>query len=678
MFTDEQLDNIAADRPINLFLAETSELVSLFEDSYCPTKSRCRVLAELVARWCLSDDQEIDKKIREVWNEWNSNFKPWYLTSLFCCDRCQLPKKLWKAPDGLPEFVGCLRERLVNLFMIDGFIPVYDKKKDITRFIPFMLDEKLSSSDIVYYDGQSVKEWQNEVRDSLGKDVSIGCRLLMLEEKDFSFCGSSLMLPIRMAYWRRTKGDSFPRYNVLRVLATGAFDKQERLVAVGISQKLEGLKEQFKDAILFGPDENCDISNDERQFKRLDCGIGQDELYRKIITELENTDCVAVSYRYILRRLPEIFAEVDRDNHNHWSDLADRLSKMKSAITRGRDVELTLQLMMMYITALCHAGKTEETQRAIDEAYSLATENNKLGEMLRLQIDAMVVAQDSGDVNTFKLIESGLKENLKTYSGSNRSDLLMRFYGTCGQMYAFCALFNIDGFTKEESLTHINKALSIACDIAKTQLDMNKAETEANIAQDLNYKHLWYALFSSGTEEEKDAYKDAFCHSINNLSEQASRTNLYYLKRQKSLALLNSWHKTGLIASQDERIQVLLPMDDADNWLVSANRRHLGALAAADGCIDEAVNYFNEGDVKLPFEMCFSPILATIRLTLLLQAASSLRLSSPQLFDSYISKAKEVMDRFGATPIFDLMRLKELFSRVQMGMDANEMPQFYY
>ena len=94
MFTDSQLDDIVENRHINLFLAETSELVSLFEDSFYRTKSRCRALAELVARWCLSDDQEIDKKIREGWNEWNSNFKPWYLTSLFCCDRCQLPKKM--------------------------------------------------------------------------------------------------------------------------------------------------------------------------------------------------------------------------------------------------------------------------------------------------------------------------------------------------------------------------------------------------------------------------------------------------------------------------------------------------------------------------------------------------------------------------------------------------------
>lgn len=673
MFSYLQLLHVARDRPVNLFLADTRELVSLVEDNISPLFYRNRALAELVARWCLSGNSKIDGMLAAIWEEWDSDFKPWYCSDLLWLQNRRLPDAQWNDPEGFRGFVSCLRTRLLNLFRIDGFIPTYDK--GVVRFIPFELDGSLRSGGIVYYNGEPVVEWQGECRDSIGKYESVGCRLQMCPEEKVSLRGASLMLPLRMACWR-THDPLFPRYDVLRVVATGAFDNQNRLVEVGVLPKLNGMKEQFKDAVLLGPDGQGNIPEHERRFKRLDCGITEDELRKAIIAELESTDCVSMSYRYALSRLPDMHAEVDRENHARWCNMADRLYRLRDGVPRERDGEHYLQFVMMLVTALCHAGRTDEARHEIYCAYRFAEETNKVPFALKLQINAMVVAQDDGNVEVFHDLSSGISERLSQFNGDERDDLLMRFHGTSMQAHAWGDVFGIDGFSREESLHHSNEAVKYAHAIANGCPGSDEAES--NVAQDLNYLHLWYALFSPGTREENESYDAALRHHNDNLSTRARTTNLYHLKRQKSLALLNHWRTSGIIAGNDERSKFLLPKTDADRWMVSANRRHLGALAVADGCNEEAIRYFEEGDVELPLDRCYSPVLASIRFSLLVQAACSLKAFDKDRSEHYADSAFLLLKRFGGSSLFKLLKADDLCDKIHLGIDSKELPAFYY
>ena len=673
MFTNRRLNEIVRERPINLFLVETDALIRFANDGFHPKYHRLRALVELVARWCLSRDSSIDELMGRIWKDyWEHDFKPWYCAELPWTER-SLPAEDWNDPVELAGFVSCLRERLLRIFEVHGFIPVYAGA--VVRFIPFQLDDKLAAGAIVYDNDDSVSEdWHAKCKEALGGDARFGVRIQMLPENNVSLQGASLMLPLRMAEWRLTD-PSFPKYDVLRVIATGAFDGQGRLEEVGVAKKLDGLKSQFKDAILLGPDGRGDIPGEERRFKRLDCGLKVEELRSAIIKELESTDCVSVSYAYAMRRLPDMHAEVDRKNHSRWSDLADRLQRLKNSVAPERDAERYLQFMTMLVTALLHAGRSQEAQENIHCAYEFALDKGLTAFALRLQINAMVAAQDDGEFEVFKTLSSEVENALSSYSGDERDDLLMRFHGTSMQAHAWGAMLGEVGFDKDESLCHARKAVGFAYEIANRFPGSDEAES--NVAQDLNYCHLWHALFAPGKNGESDALQSAF-QQLDNLSSKSKTTNLYHLKRQKSLAMLNNWRDDGVVADVKERKNYLLPKADSEGWMVCANRRHLGALAAADGCVDEAIAYFDEGDAALPTEKCYSPVLASIRFSLLVQAACSLREKDLDLARVYIQKTGDLLERFGESALFKRIKAKNIHNNVVDGADPRQLPKFYY
>ncbi len=672
MFTDRQLNEIVRERPINLFLVETDALIRFASDGFHPKYYRLRALVELVARWCLSRDSTIDELMGRIWEDWEHDFKPWYCAELPWTER-SLPAEDWNDPVELAGFVSCLRERLLRIFEVHGFIPVY--AGDVVRFIPFRLDDKLAAGAIVYNNDDSVSEdWHAKCKEALGGDARFGVRIQMLPENNVSLQGASLMLPLRMAEWRQVDS-SFPQYDVLRVIATGAFDSQGRLAEVGIRQKLDGLKKQFRDAVFLGPDGRGDIPGEERRFKRLDCGLKVEELRSAIIKVLEGADCVSVSYAYAMRRLPDMHAEVDRENHSRWSDVADRLSRLKNSVAPERDAERYLQFMTMLVTALLHAGRSQEAKGNIGCAHEFAQGKGLTAVALKLQINAMVAAQDDGEFEVFKTLSSEVENALSSYSGDERDDLLMRFHGTSMQAHAWGAMLGVVGFDKDESLCHARKAVGFAYEIANRFPGSDEAES--NVAQDLNYCHLWHALFAPGTNGEADAFRSAF-QQLDNLSSKSKKTNLYHLNRQKSLALLNNWRENGVVADVKERRNYLLSKTDAEGWMVCANRRHLGALATADGCVDEAIAYFDEGDAALPTEKCYSPVLASIRFSLLVQAFCSLQSKSAARAAAYCQKANELSVKFGESKLFGLMSADRWMSSVHHEPDPRNLPQFYY
>ena len=147
--------------------------------------------------------------------------------------------------------------------------------------------------------------------------------------------------------------------------------------------------------------------------------------------------------------------------------------------------------------------------------------------------------------------------------------------------------------------------------------------------------------------------------------------------RQRSLAILNTWRAGGEVPDADTLVECRIPLD-AEGWLIAANRRHLGALAAAAGDIAEAKRCFKEGDEALPLARCWAPVLASIRLALLVQAACSLQEEDATTATLYFQEAGDVEAMFGESKLFKSIKAERWISLVRPGADSRNLPKFYY
>ena len=680
-----RIGKIVSSRPENLFLVGVDNLLSYAADLDNQPEKRRSVLSELIAQWCVSGSEKIKKYLSEVFPTWR-NFEDWYAIDQLWIGRRTLPEHhwaWWRDPDQLEGCESNVRQRLARLFRVDGFIPVYDPEMpDSGWYIPFEL-ENVSKGDIdvpviVWSDGQVIAEWREEARTVLGGEFR--CRLQMLPEEGFALSGASMMLPLKMTAWRKKSRFDFPQYDVFRVLATGKFDSDGRLASVGTAQKYAALKKCFRnDAVLIGPDVPGEIEVKERNFIRLDIGVSQDHLKESLKKILERSKLAHIDWRYARRRLPDMSADVDRLNRVRWTEVADVLGRIKERI-QGYDDLTFLNYTVLYATALCHAGRTEEAMKINREAYEFAVKHRMDILSLRLQIEALVSAQDEGDLDFFLKVKDDIGIRLEEHSGGVYDDLRMRYYGTLAQAEMWGVCLNLNGYDKQRAKKYAEKALETAKRIAFSVPDDADAtkidEVESNVQQDMNYLHWWYALFEPGTDGERNQCSLAEEHLLS-LSEYSRRNNRIFLQRQKSLALFNAWRESGVIPNRQMLEDSIVPIDSED-CLIAANRSHLAPMYVKLGHFEEAMRLFKEGDEALTFNKCLSPVLASIRFVLLVRAACSLRKEYPATAEGYYQKAKEVKVKFGESKLFRLMNAEFLISVAQSGAESRNLPKFYY
>lgn len=673
---DKILLEVVENRPENLLLARTEELLALEKRGRLSHDLRRTVLAELVVRWCLSRDcvleEELASSLAPTWRP----FADWYRTVRPWTGRRSLPDDIgvWPEKMDLPGFVAVLRRRLARLFAADGFIPLCRGSE--AWFVPFQLAMDVQGA--VWNDGEEIAVWRSPVCRSLLRTGYTGIKIQLRNGPEVAagVKGNSLMLPVRMAALRGKPG-GLPAYDVFQVLATGEFDDGFHLADVELLPKFEAMKAQRLDAFMIGPDVPGAISAGERGFCRLDSGIDEDGVLSVMRDFLERTDgCVHMSRDYVLRRLPDMVKHVDRENHRRWNDVAMQLERLKDAVMNWRDSEEWLEFSSLLATALCHAGRTEDSQKCTDEAMAFAREHGYEAMALRLEVTAAVNAQDLGEVDEYRVLACGLEEKLASFDGDEKNDLLMRYHGTAAQANAWGALYGMDGFSVEAAKGHADAAVNIALGIAKSVPPDKRDEAESNLAQDLNYRHLVLALFNPGTEEEKSAFKDAQ-RQLNELSERSAKTNRYHQMRQKSLALFNAWRMRREVCADIDLADWRLP-SDAEGWQIAANRTHIGVLAVVAGDVDEARRCFREGDEALPLARCWAPVIASIRLVLLLHAACSLKEKDAEAAAEYLQKAEAVEAKFGESKLFGVMRADRWMSTARSGSDSRSLPQFYY
>ena len=673
--TERILLAIADKRPENLLLGDTNRLLGFVRDDFNAQDLRATALAELVARWCLSGKDELARQLSVVIGEAWRSFSDWYNVTRqwtgarFCPD--ELPG--WQDQVAFLGFREILRRRLDRLFAADGFIPVFDDLGGY--FIPFQLEASVDGA--VWYDGTSIEAWDDPVRRALRGTGCSGIRVQLRPGAEISVKGESLMLPVRMAALRG-KPDGLPGYDVLRVLATGRFDDAFHLADVGLQPKIAAVKDQFRDAILFGPDVPGMASEDKRILYSLESGLDEPAVRQRIREALERMPgCVKMSRDYALRRLPDMMVRVDRENHHRWDEVAGQLEQLKDALSVRRDPETWLEFCSLLATALCHAGRTEESKRCADEATAFAQRHGYLAKALRLRVTAAVNAQDLGEMEEFSVLASGIEKELAEFDGPEKADLLMRLHGTVAQANAYGAVYGVTGFSAAAARAHVEEAVNIAQRIADSAPEADRDEAESNLAQDLNYRHLMFALFKPGTEEERSAFKDAQ-RQLNELSRKSRENNLYFQMHQKTLALFNEWQRGGKQPDAAELSAWRLPAD-AEGWLIAANRRHLGALAAAAGDAVESMRCFVEGEEALPLAGCWAPVLASIRFALLVQAACSLAACGQRdESNKYAELAKETDSAFGQSKLFGVIHAEKWMEALHESSDPRTLPEFYY
>ena len=681
---EELLFDVAESRPENLLLAGTNDLLEFAKDNSASPDLRRTVLAELVVRWCLTGNNGVEGELASLLIPTWRPFADWYRMLRPWVGQRSLPEKsdAWPEPAGFPGFVAALRRRLARLFAADGFIPLC--RDEEAWFVPFQLVTDVDGA--VWSDGREIAVWRDPVCKALAGTESTGIRLQLRNGPELAsgVRGSSLMLPVRMAAMRG-KERGLPEYDVLQVLATGAFDSEFRLEDVALRQKYNAMKSQGLDAFLIGPDVPGVIPEEERAFLGLDLGLDEQGVFSAIRNRLERTPgSVRMSRDYVLHRLPDMMKCVDRENHCRWNEVAVQLEQLKEAVLKRRNPEEWLEFSSLLATALCHAGRPETSKKCIREALAFAREHEHehdgfTAKALRLQITAAVIAQDEGDIDEYRVLADGLASDLKDFTGPERNDLLMRYHGTAAQAHAFGVVFGIKGFSRVDALEHVKKAIEAAESIAAAVSPEDKDEAESNVVQDLNYRHLLCALFSPGTPDECQAFAETQSQLSNIVSGRSVLTNRHFQMRQKSLAYFNAWRNGTDVPPASARDDVRLPSRDAADWQVAANRRHLGALAAAVDDVDEAVSCFEEGEKALPFDPSLSPVLASIRFVLLVQAACSLAACGQRDESAkYAGLVEETYSAFWRSKLFGVIRADKWMAALCDKADPRALPAFYY
>lgn len=606
-----KIEQTTRDAPENLIFSPVASLITVVSDTERYSEDcRMECLAELIARWYLNPVDEIENCLDSAipTGEWHSLKKIQEQNIFAVPTAASLPQKLWSSSDSFPKRCEVVvRKRLRDLLNADGFIPVYWGENAF--FLPFSLVENERIPWIGDAAGNSIAAWQEPYQTLFTKNPQYRC-VIHCRLTDYlpSFTGHSLMLPLYLAYMRKT--GELPQYNILRLLSTGAIENKY-LKAVETAEKKHALERCFSHAYLFFP-ESSKTHSEERYSVPLNITFDLGKTLAEIRKQIEAKGLVIPTFHDAIIRLKSLDYETRHASQNQWKMMIDRLQVNMDAIklSRDRDPESYLLCLMLKSAIYCHMGNTikalEFNEQAKTEAHRLHLEKP----LRRLEIEELVELQDVEDFNSIRLLAGTLKADVERLDDD---DLLMRYCGTMGQAHCYGSLAGISGFERGMAKDYFIQALSHAY----------KLNSEQDIAQDLNYNYLWYVLFDPASEGAALTYAQANDHIERNLQEfpECQKKNRYFLQRFKMQALyrrLLRGEKSPFIDYQSEELP-----EEADSWLRALVKKYLGAIAAANGDTRLAGQFFSDAVALLERDRNDN-IIAYIRMTVLAEAYRSL------------------------------------------------------
>lgn len=589
--------------------------------------------AELLMRFYMSPRQSADhdSQVANVLAEWMGNDR----LSEFLL-KCEVAENM-QSFDEVHELLGSFASATFGAKDVDavsmafrpyleadGLIPVFSS--DGGHLFPFRFVERMSSSPCVMDAsdaGVRIDEWSRclTAMPEIEMDVRVECPQL----DGMRFEGDSLMLPLRMAWWR--KSNALPHYRPLRFISTGAF-RGGRLAAVTTEDKESKIRMDVNDGFLVKP--GCGK-------REIPIGLEKDAVLDKLrVLAEEMTVCEAP---YAVKRLEAFEMLVYRVNSTDWSPLILRLDNVAERLSRHVYPDAFLAMLMLRSAARCHAGRTEDAARLNAEAQSFAKGEPKYeAKLLRAEIEGLVIMQDMEDFPRLFDFARGLEARISAYADRQGEtdlalDLRMRYSGTMGQVYAYAALAGAAEGSADKSRDLLNVAYDTARKLKERAEQYDVGDMCAGIGemvQDANYLLLWKSLFAPRDMDGAFQQAEEICNCL--------RESVFKAFKGANVADKNDGfrfrtHAMGLY-------RMMLSGDTLEKvpdygeliskgyfWIAATTGKYMAAIAASRGDFDKAHEWFAAADMKMSQgrEKDDGTVVRVIHMTVLAETFRSLR-----------------------------------------------------
>ena len=560
----------------NLFLYNSKDLFNVCASERYSDEIRLDCLTELLIRklnapFSINEDLNsllIDNECKQIELLFNEDF----LQSV--PNEEKLQKSFWQAKNDFS--MKCqilLRKKLTDLFYLtDGFIPVYFGESAF--FIPFHFEKGIPQ--ICNIQGEIIESWQEKYSEAIANKEYKCIVHCSLESSELTGC--SFMLSVYLALQRKL---GVLKYNLLQLIATGSI-VNNRIAEVTTKQKALAVQKNFPFACFFFPENTAYLPKNSNEIP-LPIGMELEKLLEHTSAYIEAKNLYKPSFRDALARLQKI----DYDcigNYNKWEIMLKRIDNNAKVIPTYRAPENYLLCLMLKSAVYCHMGDSIRALELNRQAKEFAEKNGFEKQLRRLEIEELVEFQDQEKFDIVAKLAEPLQENIEKTADA---DLLMRYYGTMGQAHSYGYLAKYSYFSKDTARNYFQKALQYAVEL----------ESEADIAQDLNYNLLWYALFEPENIEVSSLIENICEHISRNLDGNIQCKNDYFFRRTKAFLLYRSYLSCGEVPAFDAK-DVLLP-EDAEFWLKAVTDKYVGALYAASGRYDDACKLFAEAAEQL-------------------------------------------------------------------------------
>lgn len=658
-FTARFFSATAQTRPWNAVFFPDCVLLDVMQDDSGEFSSvdRAAAIAELAIRFFLSRTEEYRPVLE-------NGIGPDRLQDfLGHCDLCSQGKAriedLRRPLTGLSDAIVAERLclRFHRLLSADGVIPVFGGADRDGFLLTFSFVDSVPASDmpkVFDADDNPIEAWSAAMRhlpESVGANVRVDAHLGATSSWEPPV-GSSLLLPILAAWWRRE--GKLPSYDPLRLLFTGSF-RGGVAECVETDAKADKVATCVKDGILFHP-VPASVQPKKSQIRE---GTSADAVFRTVRRQAEEVADAAPGQA--LARLTDYENEVRQDSFDDWPSILRRLEHLRANLDPDLDEVAWLKALLLTSAANCHAGNTAEAAEWNTKAVAFAKTNPQLEDsLLRALIEQLVILQDSEDLEGILALAPGLGDRIERLVGSSVSkgtvpsdasasalDLAMRFHGTMGQFHAYAAISGAcpDFCSPESAFRHLETAFTCAKALhARAETPEQKNSRAKDVAQDANYLLLHAALFN------REQLHSALARSLR-LAERCGSA------RDKNLAFPLRYHALGLYravlrgeAVGDADLEPHLPFLDHTEgkwWVPATTAKYLGAVlanGAAPGTpsAEKAISLFRFACDGLPITV--PDVLRKIAMTIRAEAYRSLRTLFPAEADRYLAEAKGLLE----------------------------------
>lgn len=533
-----------------------------------------------------------------------------------------LAQEKHKVVSGLNAFfIHRVNEELLSA---DGFIPVCSNEKSL--IIPFKI-ELGETFGVIDKAGNEIPDWSNAVK-LLCKILNTQFGVKIFSKFNVMPEGRSLMLPIAMAYFR--KNGELPLYYIRCLFFTGEISENGSLVSVQVSAKKEYLKKVCPHACLVAPKSTVgEIETNDDYLQLLNPGISIYEVkdFVKNLIELKFPGLIRFEEDDFCNNKESIERYVNKKCSKSWNNVIKILSKYEDSLDED---ENPIQFVLLHIIksdAYCHIGQTEKSEECLKYVRKIIADKG-------LSIDENTLLQarfrsiiNSLDKESFEYVENEFKDI--DSQQINDESMLMRYEGCKYRFYMYKALLEGNEDYKTKSLDAAKKAIKYAGDVGDV----------AEIIQDYNYRHMWYAVFEPGTEKERKAYEKCI-NKCNELDEDLKTKNLSFLSMQRWFSI----YRQILMNNQCEHIQETSIDDTCELWLKALICKYKGAWFARQKQFDKALQMF---DVALKsLEKKDREILGYIKMTIYAEAyRSMISLGDEVKAMEFLEKAKLLVEK---------------------------------